>query len=236
MKILIKHDLVAGDTLKIPDSVMGITFLAAGTSVPEAVSSVIVAKQGIGHLQLCNSPNRSMTFSLKHRPRINGDQQFDRIQHVRHIVVPWSTMADQIIIFANATWPPLHQHKFRGLGIQRYIIIIDSHVTLHSFCLEQISIGHKGGWCMPLHVRRIPCTRFVNRTQRIFHGEFANLSKDGQVIKRFTSSSRYFIYTSVVVLFFFSSFLLSKLIYMKVNENSVKFIEAKPTKGCPRWH
>lgn len=35
-----------GDTLKIPDSVMGITFLAAGTSVPEAVSSVIVAKRG----------------------------------------------------------------------------------------------------------------------------------------------------------------------------------------------
>lgn len=39
-------DCVLGDTLKIPDSVMGITFLAAGTSVPEAVSSVIVAKQG----------------------------------------------------------------------------------------------------------------------------------------------------------------------------------------------
>lgn len=38
--------LPAGDTLMIPDSVMGITFLAAGTSVPEAVSSVIVAKQG----------------------------------------------------------------------------------------------------------------------------------------------------------------------------------------------
>lgn len=37
---------IVGDTLKIPDSVMGITFLAAGTSVPEAVSSVIVAKQG----------------------------------------------------------------------------------------------------------------------------------------------------------------------------------------------
>ena len=40
------HCLSSGDTLKIPDSVMGITFLAAGTSVPEAVSSVIVAKQG----------------------------------------------------------------------------------------------------------------------------------------------------------------------------------------------
>lgn len=40
---------IIGDTLKIPDSVMGITFLAAGTSVPEAVSSVIVAKQGKEH-------------------------------------------------------------------------------------------------------------------------------------------------------------------------------------------
>lgn len=39
--------IIVGDTLKIPDSVMGITFLAAGTSVPEAVSSVIVAKQGM---------------------------------------------------------------------------------------------------------------------------------------------------------------------------------------------
>ena len=37
---------VVGDTLRIPDSVMGITFLAAGTSIPEAVSSVIVSKQG----------------------------------------------------------------------------------------------------------------------------------------------------------------------------------------------
>jgi sodium/potassium/calcium exchanger 4 len=35
-----------GDTLDIPDSVMGLTFLAAGMSVPEAVSSVIVTNQG----------------------------------------------------------------------------------------------------------------------------------------------------------------------------------------------
>ena len=37
---------ISGDTLKIPDSVMGLTFLAAGMSVPEAVSSVIVTNQG----------------------------------------------------------------------------------------------------------------------------------------------------------------------------------------------
>ncbi|XP_070853319.1 sodium/potassium/calcium exchanger 4 isoform X5 [Drosophila suzukii] len=52
-----------GDTLKIPDSVMGITFLAAGTSVPEAVSSVIVAKRGHGSMGICNSIG-SNTFDI----------------------------------------------------------------------------------------------------------------------------------------------------------------------------
>lgn len=37
---------ISGDTFRIPDSIMGLTFLAAGMSVPEAVSSVIVANQG----------------------------------------------------------------------------------------------------------------------------------------------------------------------------------------------
>uniref|UniRef100_A0A1B6FZ48 Sodium/potassium/calcium exchanger 5 n=2 Tax=Cuerna arida TaxID=1464854 RepID=A0A1B6FZ48_9HEMI len=54
---------VVGDTLKIPDSVMGITFLAAGTSVPEAVSSVIVAKQGHGSMGISNSLG-SNTFDI----------------------------------------------------------------------------------------------------------------------------------------------------------------------------
>jgi len=40
---------VLGDTLMIPDSVMGLTLLAAGMSVPEAASSVIVTNQGINY-------------------------------------------------------------------------------------------------------------------------------------------------------------------------------------------
>lgn len=35
----------------IPDSVMGLTFLAAGMSVPEAVSSVIVTNQGKNNIE-----------------------------------------------------------------------------------------------------------------------------------------------------------------------------------------
>lgn len=35
-----------GDTIGFPDSAMGITFLAAGGSVPEAVALLVVARQG----------------------------------------------------------------------------------------------------------------------------------------------------------------------------------------------
>ena len=37
---------IIGFTFGIPDSVMGITFLAAGSSVPDALSSVLVVRQG----------------------------------------------------------------------------------------------------------------------------------------------------------------------------------------------
>ncbi|KAL3282931.1 hypothetical protein HHI36_006089 [Cryptolaemus montrouzieri] len=54
---------VIGDTLNIPDSVMGLTFLAAGTSVPEAVSSVIVTNQGHGAMGISSSIG-SNTFDI----------------------------------------------------------------------------------------------------------------------------------------------------------------------------
>jgi Ca2+/Na+ antiporter len=54
---------VIGHTLRIPDSVMGLTFIAAGTSVPEAVSSIIVAKQGLGSMSISNSIG-SNTFDI----------------------------------------------------------------------------------------------------------------------------------------------------------------------------
>ncbi|XP_043501440.1 sodium/potassium/calcium exchanger 4-like isoform X2 [Polistes fuscatus] len=46
---------IIGDTFNIPDSIMGLTFLAAGMSVPEAVSSVIVTNQGLGSMGISNS-------------------------------------------------------------------------------------------------------------------------------------------------------------------------------------
>ncbi|XP_076830838.1 sodium/potassium/calcium exchanger 3 [Brachyhypopomus gauderio] len=46
---------VVGFTLGIPDVIMGITFLAAGTSVPDCMASLIVARQGLGDMAVSNS-------------------------------------------------------------------------------------------------------------------------------------------------------------------------------------
>ncbi|XP_074601614.1 sodium/potassium/calcium exchanger 4-like [Brevipalpus obovatus] len=44
-----------GYTFGIPDSIMGITFLAAGTSIPDAYASIHVARQGQGDMAVSNS-------------------------------------------------------------------------------------------------------------------------------------------------------------------------------------
>jgi len=46
---------VIGTTIGIPDIVMGLTFLAAGTSVPDLLSSVIVARRGEGDMAVSSS-------------------------------------------------------------------------------------------------------------------------------------------------------------------------------------
>jgi sodium/potassium/calcium exchanger 2 len=44
-----------GDTIGIPPAVMGLTFLAAGTSVPDLLSSVVVALKGEGDMAVSSS-------------------------------------------------------------------------------------------------------------------------------------------------------------------------------------
>lgn len=54
---------IIGFTLAIPDSVMGLTFLALGTSIPEIISSLIVCRQGLGSMAVSNSIG-SNTFDI----------------------------------------------------------------------------------------------------------------------------------------------------------------------------
>lgn len=47
--------LLLGSTLGIPDTVMGLTFVAAGVSVPDALSSLAVIKEGLGDMAVSNA-------------------------------------------------------------------------------------------------------------------------------------------------------------------------------------
>lgn len=53
--LMVDSAVVIGYMLCIPDVVMGMVFLAAGTSVPDLISSVIVAKQGEGDMAVSSS-------------------------------------------------------------------------------------------------------------------------------------------------------------------------------------
>jgi len=44
-----------GFALNINDTIMGLTFLAAGTSVPDTIASILVAQQGLGDMAVSNS-------------------------------------------------------------------------------------------------------------------------------------------------------------------------------------
>ncbi|XP_060066066.1 sodium/potassium/calcium exchanger 3-like [Ylistrum balloti] len=46
---------ITGDALEIPDTVLGLTLLAAGTSVPDCLASLFVARDGYGDMAISNS-------------------------------------------------------------------------------------------------------------------------------------------------------------------------------------
>ncbi|XP_065065713.1 sodium/potassium/calcium exchanger 4-like [Rhopilema esculentum] len=53
--VLVWMVCILGGTFNIPDCVMGMTFLAAGSSIPDVMASVIVARQGEGDMALSNA-------------------------------------------------------------------------------------------------------------------------------------------------------------------------------------
>ncbi|XP_051726385.1 sodium/potassium/calcium exchanger 5 [Ctenopharyngodon idella] len=52
--VLVWMVTVVGETLGIPDTVMGMTLLAAGTSIPDTVASVMVAREGKADMAMSN--------------------------------------------------------------------------------------------------------------------------------------------------------------------------------------
>lgn len=53
--VMVECAIIVGDTAGIPAQIMGLTFLAAGTSVPDLLSSIVVAQQGKGDMAVSSS-------------------------------------------------------------------------------------------------------------------------------------------------------------------------------------
>jgi Ca2+/Na+ antiporter len=53
--LMVTWATIVGAAVGLPDIIMGLTFLAAGTSVPDLLSSVIVARQGLGDMAVSSS-------------------------------------------------------------------------------------------------------------------------------------------------------------------------------------
>ncbi|KAF7391843.1 hypothetical protein HZH68_011386 [Vespula germanica] len=69
---------VVGDTVRIPPEVMGLTFLAAGTSIPDLITSVIVARKGFGDMAVSSSVGSNI-FDVTVGKIINLEDTYKRL-------------------------------------------------------------------------------------------------------------------------------------------------------------
>merc|ERR1711998_669302 len=109
---------VIGEVLYIPPEVMGITLLASGTSIPDALSSVIVAKEGHGDMAVSSSIGSNVfdiTFGLP---------------------VPWLLF----MAVTSAQGEPYAGVKINSANLWINVIILLSMVFALIFLI------HMGGW------------------------------------------------------------------------------------------
>ncbi|KRF80532.1 sodium/potassium/calcium exchanger 5 isoform X1 [Drosophila virilis] len=111
---------VVGYNIGIPDSIMGLTILAVGTSVPEIVASYIVAKKGYGSMAMCNAIG-SNTFDI-----------------FICLGLPWFVAA---LIFSDT----IKVHS-SGLTITTGMLVGTALVLFISFLITKFVLGKVVGW------------------------------------------------------------------------------------------
>lgn len=172
------ENALTGDTANIPDSVMGLTFLAAGTSVPEAVSSVIVTNQGHGAMGISSSIS-SNTFDI-----------------LLCLGLPWFVKAYFYPAVEGNLWVSAHIHgvrlyrvihvrfsllfssdriPFNRSELLSHLSSIDAVRIVFSVCAQQIPFGLENRFDLHPDVHRIFGIRQFGRIECIFPSEFTHL-------------------------------------------------------------
>ncbi|KAM8719886.1 hypothetical protein ACLKA7_006014 [Drosophila subpalustris] len=111
---------IVGYNIGIPDSIMGLTILAAGTSVPEVVSSFIVCRKGYGSMAMCNAI---------------GSNTFDIFVCLG---LPW-------IIMLLITKEDIVMHS-TGLAITIGMLMVTALIVYACFLITKFVLGKFVGW------------------------------------------------------------------------------------------
>jgi Ca2+/Na+ antiporter len=104
-----------GKIVGIPIFIMALLFLAAGTSIPDALSSIAVAKQGEGDMAVCNAL---------------GSNVFDILLGLG---VPWTlgiVFGKPSDEYADGLKPPMDPIMFENAGLAMWILVLSVVVVV----------------------------------------------------------------------------------------------------------
>ena len=76
LKLIILKIYVIGDAIGVPDTIMGLTILAAGTSVPDCLASLFVARDGeysfvYSPVMLSGFPSFHLQYTIMYFPSVS---------------------------------------------------------------------------------------------------------------------------------------------------------------------
>merc|ERR1719461_2304312 len=121
-----------GAFFTIPPVVMGVTFIAAGTSIPDLLSSVIVAKKGKGDMAVSSSIGSNIFDILVGLPVpwllfgiINGSVKVESDNLPRSILVLLGMVVCVILLIIYSKWKMTHMLGYFMFGLYVVFLIQD---------------------------------------------------------------------------------------------------------------
>jgi hypothetical protein len=162
--LMVTWSEIIGNTIGIPSVVMGLTVLAAGTSVPDLLSSVIVARRGSGDMAVSSSIGSNIFDILVGLPipwilftvwpttadRVNVSPAIARLLASKHYL---SQFCFNILLFFVTDWRGQYFHfSFRSSWNDR--------LRHWSRALPRMEIDKNAGWNDAGFLRIIPSASY----------------------------------------------------------------------------
>ncbi|KAL7044326.1 hypothetical protein ACKWTF_001882 [Chironomus riparius] len=131
---------VAGDTANIPPEIMGLTLLAAGTSIPDLITSVIVARKGFGDMAVSSSVGSNIfdvTVGLPVPWLIYGIIYGEPVEVSSEGMVCSITILFLMLLFVTISIACFRWKMNKGLGLVMFVLY---------FVFVAVSLGFEYEW------------------------------------------------------------------------------------------